>query len=137
MSRQAITVELSEEVYEQVKRAAQGMNHPVEQVLANIVRAATPSLEKVPAEYRSELASLEILGDEQLWQIARSQLPSEQQLRSERLLRKLHSDGLTDREQQSLTRLRKKADQLTLRKSYAYLLLKYRGHRIRSLPATR
>src|ERR1700687_4799953 len=132
MSRQAITVELSEEVYEQVKRAAQGMKRPLERVLASIVKAATPSLEKVPSEYRSELENLEIRGDEQLWRIARSQLPAEHQRRLMRLLRKLESGGLTDREQQSLTQLREEADRLTLRKSYAYLLLKYRGHRIRS-----
>lgn len=137
MSRQAITVELPEEVYEQVKRAAQGMKRPLERVLASIVKAATPSLEKVPSEYRSELENLEILGDEQLWRIAKSQVPAEHQRRFARLLRKLQSGGLTDREQQSLTQLRDETDRLTLRKSYAYLLLKYRGHRIRSLPAMR
>ena len=99
------------------------------------MKAATPSLEKVPSEYRSELENLEILGDEQLWRIARSQMPAEHQRRLARLLRKLEGRGLTDREQQSLTQLRDETDRLTVRKSYAYLLLKYRGHRIRSLPS--
>jgi len=54
MSRQAITVELPEEVYRHVKRAAEGMKRPVERVLASIVQGATPSLEKVPAQYRSD-----------------------------------------------------------------------------------
>ena len=137
MSRQAITVELPEEVYKQVKRAAQGMKRPLERALASIVQAATPSLDKVPSEYRSELEDLEILSDEQLWRIARSQVPAAHQRTLARLLRKLQSGGLTEREQQALTHLRYEADRLTLRKSYAYLLLKYRGHRIRSLPAMR
>jgi len=39
--------------YEHVRRAAKAMNQPMEKAPANIVRAATPSLEKVPEEYRS------------------------------------------------------------------------------------
>ena len=55
MSHPVLTLELPEDVYERVRRAAKGMNQPVEKALVNIVRAATPSLEKVPAEYRAEL----------------------------------------------------------------------------------
>jgi hypothetical protein len=61
---------LPEEIYERVRRAARGMNQPVEKALVNIVRAATPSLEKVPAEYRAELEALEELGDEELQRIS-------------------------------------------------------------------
>lgn len=137
MSRQAITVELPEEVYRHVKRAAEGMKRPVERVLASIVQGATPSLEKVPAQYRSDLESMETLGDEELWKIAESRVPAEHQRRLERLLEHSQSGELTAREQQTLTRQGNEADRLTLRKSYAYLLLKYRGHRIPSLAELR
>jgi hypothetical protein len=133
MSRQAITVELPEEVYRHVKRAAEGMKRPVERVLASIVKGATPSLEKVPVEYRAELESLETLGDDKLWKVAESAMPAERQRRLARLLLKT-SGELTAREQERLARLRNEADRLTLHKSYAYLLLKYRGHRIPNLP---
>lgn len=86
MSRQAITVELPEEVYRHVKRAGEGMKRPVERVLAGIVKGATPSLEKVPAQYRSDLESMETLGDEELWKIGESRAPMEHQRRLERLL---------------------------------------------------
>ena len=132
MSRQAITVELPEEVYRHVKRAAEGMKRPVERVLASILKGATPSLEKVPAQYRSDLESMETLGDEELLKIAESRMPAQHQRRLERLLENSQSGELTEREQQTITRVRDEADRLTLRKSYAYLLLKYRGHRIPS-----
>lgn len=137
MSRQAITVELPEDVYRHVKRAAEGMKSPVERVLASIVKGATPSLDKVPAQYRSDLESMETLGDQELWKIAESRVPPERQRRLERLLENSQSGELTKREQQTLTRLRNEADRLTLRKAYAYLLLKYRGHRIPSLADVR
>jgi hypothetical protein len=128
MSRQAITVELPEEIYRHVKRAAEGMKRPVERVLASIVKAATPSLEKVPVEYRAELESMETFGDDKLWKVAESEMPTERQRRLARLILKTNGK-LTEREQETLARLRNEADRLTLRKSYAYLLLKYRGHR--------
>lgn len=137
MSRQAITVELPEEAYRHVKRAAEGMKRPVERVLAGIVMGATPSLEKVPAGYRPDLESIETLGDEELRKIAESRVPMSNQRRLERLREKSKSGELTEREQQILTRLRNEADRLTLRKAYAYLLLKYRGHRIPSLAEVR
>jgi hypothetical protein len=133
MSRQSIRVELPEDVYRHVRRAALGMKRPLDRALASIVKAATPSLEKVPPRYRSELESLEALSDEKLWRIAESSVPEKHESTMARLLRKNQGSGLTEREQESLTRLRNETDRLTLRKSYTYLLLKYRGHRIPAL----
>ena len=75
---------------------------------------------------------METLSDEELWKIAESRLPPVDQRRLARLLRK-GAGELQEREQKTLARLREETDRLTLRKSYAYLLLKFRGHRIPSL----
>jgi hypothetical protein len=130
MSQAVLTVALPEDVYERVRRAAKGMKQPVEKVLVNIVRAATPSLDKVPRAYRAELEALEDLSDDGLWQIAASQLAPTKQRRLTNLLEKNQRGPLTERERQALAGLRADADRLMLRRSYAYLLLKYRGHRI-------
>jgi hypothetical protein len=133
MSHSVLTVELPDDVYERVRRAAKGMKQPVGKALVNIVRAATPSLEKVPPEYRAELEAMEDLGDDELWKIAGTELAPAKQRRLARLLDKNQRDELTDRERRTLTGLRADADRLMLRRSYAYLLLKYRGHRIPTL----
>jgi len=130
MSQPLLTLKLPDDVYERVRRAAKGMRQPVEQALASIVAAATPSLEKVPSAYRAELEALEDLGDDELWKTADDQLPPAKERRLNRLLEKNRRAELTDRERQELTGLRTDADRLMLRRSYAYLLLKYRGHRI-------
>src|SRR5439155_21136373 len=70
MSQPVLTLELPADVYERVRRAAKGMKQPVERALVTIVKAATPSLEKVPPEYRAELEAMEDLADEALWQAA-------------------------------------------------------------------
>jgi hypothetical protein len=133
MSHPVLTLQLPEDIYERVRRAAEGMHQPMEKALVSIVRAATPSLERVPRQYRAELEALEDLGDEELWKIARSQLTPARQRRLESLLDKKQRGALTSREQQALAGLRADGDRSMLRRSYAYLLLKYRGHRIPTL----
>jgi len=137
MRQPAITVKLPEEIYERVKRTAQGMRQPAEQALVSIVQAAIPSLEKVPPEYRPELEAMEALSDKELWSLAESQVSATQQRQLNRLLERNQAGTLTKRERQALTQLRTKLDRLMLRRSYAYLLLKCRGHRIPTLTELR
>src|SRR5260370_9068008 len=106
MSQPVLTLELPEDVYEHVRRAAKGMKQPVETALVNIVKAATPSLEKVPIAYRAELEALEELGDEELWQVATSVLPPAPQRQLAAVLDKNQRGALKEREQQTLPSLR-------------------------------
>jgi hypothetical protein len=137
MGHPVLTLELPEDVYERVRRAAKGMNQPVEKALVNIVRAATPSLEKAPPEYRAELEAMEDLGDEELWRILRSRPAPAKQRQLERLLDKNQREKLTDRDRRALSELRAEGDRLMLQRSYAALLLKYRGHRVPNLEELR
>ncbi|MCI0485071.1 MAG: hypothetical protein L0229_00445 [Blastocatellia bacterium] len=130
MRQQAITVELPEDVYERLKRAARGMNGTVEQALASIVKAAMPSLETMPPRYRSELEDMESLSDDGLREVAESRISAAKQWQLDRLSMKNQMGELTPEEQRALTRLRDETDRLMLRRSYAYMLLKCRGHRI-------
>src|SRR5260370_232192 len=100
MSQPVLTLELPEDVYERVRRAAKGMKQPVEQALVNIVKAATPSLEKVPLEYRAQLEAMEDLADQELWDAAADRLAPAQQRRLATLLDKSQRGQLANREQQ-------------------------------------
>jgi len=130
VSQAVITLDLPDEILERLRRTARGMKQPLEEALVNIVKAATPSLDKVPLKYRAELEAMEDLSDEDLWQVAKSSLPPARQRRLAKLLHKTQCERLTDREAQALTELRIEADRLMLHRSYAYLLLKYRGQPI-------
>ncbi len=133
MSHPVLHLDLPDDIYERVRRAAKGMKQPVEQALVTIVKAATPSLEKVPQEFRPELEALEDLDDKELWHTTNAKLTSGQQRRLALLLEKNATGTLTIREQQTLQDLRTAADRLLLLRSYAFLLLKYRGHQIPGL----
>ena len=131
MGHPAVTLKLPEDIYDRVRRAAKGMNQSLETALVNIVRAATPSRDKVPAEYRAELEAMEDLGDEELMSILRGRpVPSRQ--RRNRTTPREESARTPDRPRAtSVGRARADGDRLTPRRSYAALLLKYRGHRVR------
>jgi hypothetical protein len=60
----------------------------------------------------------------------RSRPSPAKQRRWERLLDKNQRGELTDREKCALAELRAEGDRLMLKRSYAILLLKYRGHRV-------
>lgn len=128
MSVRPIIVELPEDVYERVERAAKGLKQPVQQALVKIVEGGLPSLAKVPLEYKAELEALEAMSDEVLWEIAQSQMSDDQQERLDQLLQKSQAEGLSVAEQEELDRLHAEVNRLMLRKSYAHLLLKWRGH---------
>src|SRR3974390_2650572 len=102
MSHPCLTLEFPEDVYDRAPRPGKGMNQPMEKALVDIVRAATPSLEKVPAEYRAELEGMEDLGDDELWEITRSRFAPAKQRRMQRLLDKNQRGKLTDHERRTL-----------------------------------
>src|SRR4051794_4417867 len=114
MSQSPLTLDLPEDVYERVRCAAKGMKQPLEQALVNIVKAATPSLQKVPVEYRAELEAMEDFSDDDLWKMATSRLAPARQLRLDKLSLKIQRGTLTDRERQAFAELRGAADRLML-----------------------
>ena len=129
MNQSPPALHLPQDVYERVRRAAKGMNQSVEKALVKIVKAATPSLEKVPLAYRPELEAMEDLSDRELWAMTESRLTPGRHARLAELLDKNRAT-LTEREGRALASLRTVADRAMLKRSYAYLLLKYRGHRV-------
>lgn len=105
MSQAVLTLDLPDEILARLRRTARGMNQPLEEALVKIVEAATPSLDKVPLEYRAELEAMEDLSDEDLWQIAKSRLGPARERRLAKLLHKIQHEDVTDGEAQALTEL--------------------------------
>jgi hypothetical protein len=116
-----------------VERTAKGLKQPIQEVLVKILQAGLPSLAKVPPEFQPELETLEILSDEELWKVAQSTVPAIQQDRLNDLLQKNQAEGLSQAEQDELDQLHTEANRVMLRKSYAYVLLKWRGYPVHGL----
>lgn len=128
MSAHPMVLDLPEDIYERVERAARGLRRPLNDALLWIVRAGLPSLSRVPLEFRADLEALEGAGDAELWRVFQAQAPELEQRRLSDLLAGERAGGLSEAEGRELGRLHAEADRRMLRKSYAAVLLKWRGH---------
>jgi hypothetical protein len=127
----AITLRLPDQLYQRLSEAADASQQSLDQIVLQSIRVGLPpSLDRVPQRFQADLRAMDQLSDEMLWQIARSDLDDDKATLYETLLEKNRRAKLDRGEQARLDTLREETDLLVLRRSYAYALLKWRGHRI-------
>jgi hypothetical protein len=95
-----------------------------------VERGSPPDWETAPSEFQEDLALLDRLHDEALWQIARSHKAEVNMDRHQELLDKNAGGTLTEAEHAELVQTRTEADRFMLRKAYAAALLRWRGHKL-------
>src|SRR6266571_2382256 len=122
---QTVTLHLSDETLQRYQRGATAARE-------RLLEAVPPVAGDLPSPLQEELQILERLDDDTLWQVACSQLPPARQRLYSRLLRKNSQGTLTAPEQDMLQTLGEQARLLTLKAAHAYMLLKWRGHRLPS-----
>lgn len=131
MTIQNITIPLPETMYLRLQQTAQSTRQTVTDVLLRAVQIGSPpSWEDAPAEFQADLAALDRLHDQQLWQIARSHQTEDETQPYQNLLDKNADGSITEMERSELARLRMNADRFMLRKAHAAALLHWRGHQI-------
>lgn len=81
----------------------------------------------------AEITSLELLDDSALWNAAQTRMPPADSKRMEALHRKQRLTGLSEAENQELTRLEQQSERVILVRSHSTWLLEQRGHDIRRL----
>lgn len=125
---QSLTITLSDPIYRYLQEVAVNTQQPLEQVVQqSIAGNLPPRLPDAPRELQVELLAMQQLSVQQLRTIAESQIsPQEQQLHLA-LLEKNSSSTMTGEERRQLEALRSAADRLTVRKAYAWALLRWRG----------
>jgi hypothetical protein len=131
-----VTLSLPEPLYRQFQQAAQAAKRRLEDVLLQTIAGnVPPSVEDVPSEIRAELQALQWLDTKMLWEVARSRISPAQQARHEYLLDQNQRGTISPAEREELDRLGEMADRLTVKKAYAYALLRWRGFPLPTLEA--
>jgi hypothetical protein len=134
MTLHTVPVQIPRSLYRRLERLAGLTHRPVEEVVTRTLDSnLPPALETWPDDLRVELLSMESLSDDDLWVIARSTASAEQQELQRQLLDKNGAGTITEAERRMLAQLGRTADQRMVRKAYAYVLLKWRGHRLPTL----
>jgi hypothetical protein len=132
MSEQTIAIHMPAPLYQRLQRLAKVTRRPLENVVVQTLDANVPALpENLPQSVQEELAALEMLEDEELWEIAEGTYDKQQEYG--RLLEKNDRETLTDVERVQLKKHYDAVNRLTLRKAYAYVLLKWRGYQLPSI----
>lgn len=131
---QTLTVSLSEMDYRRLQHAAEISGKSVDEIAALSLRQNLPPLvDMLPSQFRADLQAMQLLSDDDLWEISRSKVTAEDQRRFRQLLEKSKSGALIEHEQQTLSELRVSVDRVMFKKAYAFLLLKWRGYQIPTL----
>lgn len=131
MSAETVAIHVPASLHHRLERWAKLSNRSVENVVDQTLTAGIPPLpDNIPDDASTELVALESLNDEALWQVAQDVMRAEKQAQLSQLLEKNKLATLSETETAKLTELQTEADQLMLRKAYAYVLLKWRGHRL-------
>ena len=127
MSSQTITLSLPASVFQRAQVTAHAAKRTVEEVLTATLAAALPDLIDAPPEIREDLARMTLLDEKALWEIARRDMPTDQQTRLAKLAAIQSQRQLNDAEVAELDDLRQEYGLTTLRKARAFALLSMRS----------
>ncbi|MCA9980734.1 MAG: hypothetical protein KDD89_07875 [Anaerolineales bacterium] len=131
MNLQTITLSLPETLLYRLRQTAVATKQPLEQVILRAVQLGSPpQWDDVPPVYQADLAALDRLDDDALWQVARYQQSAKEAARYQTLLDNLANLELTAEEEQELEALRVQADRQLLCKAHAVSLLRWRGYQL-------
>lgn len=131
MSLQTITLSLPETLLYRLRQTAVATNQSLEQIILRTIQLGSPpQWDDVPPAYQADIAALDRLDDESLWQVARYRQTEDEAIRYQVLLDNHANGALTPDEQQELQTLRERADRQMLRKAHAVSLLRWRGYQL-------
>jgi hypothetical protein len=126
---ETVTLTIPDSVLQPLKRTAQAVHQPIEELLMTAIQSCLPSLQGLPDEVIADLTALETLDNQALLQVMKETAPSETQADLSELLERRQHDSMSGAEQERLASLQKEADLVMLRKARAAVLLRFRGKR--------
>ena len=131
MSVETVTLQIPEIIYQRLVNTARATQRPLEEVILHALQIGSPpEWDNVPPEFQADLAALDKLDDNTLWQIARSHITAADMERYNTLLEGNSKNILTEAERLELMAQRQEADRFMLLKAQAAVLLRWRGHRV-------
>jgi hypothetical protein len=131
MSVQTVTLRLPESLFLRFQQTARATRRSLDDILLHAVEIGSPPRwDDAPAEFQTDLAALDRLDDQTLWQVARSRKTETDMERYQELLDRNANGALTADEHQELANLRFEYDRSMLCKAHAAALLRWRGNRV-------
>ncbi len=133
MSFQTVTIQLPNMVYQRLTQHSRAVQRPVDEVAADLVTDALPEFGSVPTALKYELQQMEQFTDDELWQVARVDVPSSKTEEMQWLVEKRQAEGLTRQEHEQAFLLSQYFNRLMLIRAKAAAILKSRSVDVDSL----
>lgn len=134
MAADTVTIPIPQPLYQRLQRLATLTHRPIESLVEQTLADGLPPLpDDVPTGYRDALVALETQTDAQLWHAVYATLPATTAAHLVTLRDRRRDAPLSATEEATLAALQHEAELLPLRKAYAAVLLKWRGHRLPTL----
>lgn len=131
MPAETVTLQIPEILYQRLVNTARATHRPLEEVILHALQVGSPpSWNDVPEEFHTQLAALDKLDDNALWQICQSRKTAADMERYNTLLDGNSNGTLTEAERLELMLLRHEADLFMLQKVQAAVLLRWRGYSV-------
>ncbi|MFM5886828.1 MAG: hypothetical protein ACKOQS_00825 [Dolichospermum sp.] len=129
-----VTLQIPEIIYQRLVNTAHATQRPLQEVILRALQVGSPpAWDDIPEEFQAEIAALDKLDDNTLWQIFHSQKTAADMEEYNNLLEKNSSGRLTETERLNLISFRQEADLFMLRKAQAAVLLRWRGYSLPNL----
>lgn len=131
---QAITVNLSEPLFQRAQLAADKFRKPMNEIITQVLEKSLPKifptseLDNVPAEMKDELAAMSQLSDEALFSLATSWFPRAKQKQLDKLFYQRDVGVIDEAGLTALNALVAEGGRHMLRRGEARALLVERGH---------
>ncbi|MEA5511952.1 hypothetical protein VB715_19450 [Crocosphaera sp. UHCC 0190] len=130
MKDASVTLQIPDPLYQRLVNTAQAVGRSLEDIMVHALTVGSPpDWTDAPEEFQTDLARLDRLDNDTLWQIAQSHQSSANMERYNQLLEKNQEEELTQNEYFELEKLRYEADLFMLKKAQATVLLRWRGER--------
>ncbi len=129
-----VTLDIPDSIYQRLLQTAQATQQSLESVLLRVLQVGSPpDWQDVPEEFQADVAALDCLDDEALWQVARSQVSEVDLERYDQLLEIQAMGELSEAQRWELLQQRKATERFMLRKAQAVVLLRWRGYSVMDL----
>ena len=124
-----VTIEIPGTLFQQLKRRAEVLHRPVEELVAQTLELATPSVD-LPPELAAEMEAMLNFSDEALWAATHPAISTAEQARLAQVNELANQRELSAPEHQEQAQLLEAWQRSLARRARAFAILKMRGHRL-------
>lgn len=131
MTLRTVTIQIPQSTYTILKERSKVRQQSITDEVASLVISSAKAPRQ--SQYKTDLAQLDVMSDQELWKAARTMADTAQQAAAHKLLEKLKLVGLTESEEEQMKLFSEMFNRTMLIRSKAAAILYQRGHDIDEL----